>query len=78
MKVYCVNEWVEYFNNRDNDCFYYDPLWSMGSHIINGEVWYECYYKISDTLASDYDFSSRDLKEVFEYMQNCTGEIYYY
>lgn len=78
MKVYCINDWVEYFSYRDNDYFYYDPLWSIGAKIINDEVWYECYYRISDTLADDYDFSSRYLIEVFEYMQSCTGDIYYY
>ena len=76
--IYCIKELVEYFNDRDNDYMMYDPEWSIGARIINGEVWYECYYRPSDTLASDYDYSSRDLREVLEYMNSCTGDVIYY
>lgn len=76
--IYCVKDLVEYFNDRDNSCMVYDPEWSIGARIINGEVWYECYYKPSDTLKSDYDYSSMDLREVLEYMDSCTGDVIYY
>ena len=52
--------------------------WIVCVKEINHENWYECYYKPSDTLASDYDYSSRDLKEVLEYMNSCTGDVIYY
>lgn len=76
--IYCVKDLIEYFNDRDNDYMMYNHEWSVGARIINGEVWYECYYKPSDTLASDYDYSSRDLREVLEYMNGCTGDVIYY
>lgn len=76
--IYCVKELIKYFNDRDNSCIVYDPEWSIGARIINGAVWYECYYKVSDTLKSEYDYSSMDLRGVLEYMNSCTGDVIYY
>lgn len=76
--IYCVKELVEYFNDRDNAYMMYNPEWSIGARIINGVVWYECYYRVSDTLSSDYDYSSMDLRDVLEYMSGCTGDVIYY
>lgn len=52
--------------------------WIVCVKEIDRENWYECYYKPSDNLASDYDYSSRDLREVLEYMNSCTGDVIYY
>lgn len=78
MKLYHVDSLVRYFNDRDNDYVSYDPEWTLVAKMVNKEVWYECWYKCSDILASDYDYSSRDLREVLEYMNSCTGDVLYY
>lgn len=76
--IYCIKDLIEYFNDRDNDYFIYNRKWSIAARIINNEVWYECYYKPSDTMSDTYDYSSRDLREVLEYMSSCTGDVIYY
>ena len=35
-------------------------------------------FELKDTLKTDYDYSSRDLREVLEYMNSCTGDVIYY
>ena len=34
-------------------------------------------FELKYTLKTDYDYSSRDLREVLEYMNSCTGGVIY-
>ena len=74
-----ISSLVEYFNDRDNDYVSYDPVCSIGAKLVNGEVWYECWHLPSDTLKSNYDYTSRDLKDVLEWcnVNLKTNYIYY-
>lgn len=73
-----IKELKQFFKDRDNDHMLHGSLWSLSARVINGEVWYECWYKASDTLSSNHDYSSRDLKDVLDYCNSCVEDSFYY
>lgn len=62
-----IEDFISYFKDRDNHYVWYNPICSIGAKYINGEVWYECYYLPSDRLYTEYDYSTRDLRELLEW-----------
>ena len=46
--------------------------------LIDGKVWYICWVRLSDTLKSDYDYSSESLEDVLSWCYDNVNDFNYF
>lgn len=67
-----------YFQDRDHPCVWYNPDVSFGCEFINDKVWYMCWVRPSDTLKSDYEYSSESLDDVLNWYYDNVNDFNYF